>query len=65
MTKVEYKKKGGMKKSIKKNMKSGKLGSAFVNASPDTIGALTVLAIDSMHYGYAMSKGDNNVYIQV
>lgn len=46
-------------------MKLGKLGSAFVNASPDTIGALTVLAIDSMRYGYAMSKGDNNVYIQV
>lgn len=37
---------------------AGKLGAAAKNLSPDAIGILTVLTIDSMRYGYQLSKGD-------
>ena len=37
---------------------AGQFGPALTNASPDVVGALTVLAIDSVRYGYALSKGD-------
>lgn len=38
--------------------KAGKFGPEMTDASPDVIGALTVIAIDSMKYGYKLSKGE-------
>ena len=38
--------------------KAGQFGPTLTNASPDVVGALTVIAIDSIRYGYALSKGD-------
>lgn len=37
---------------------AGTFGKAFINASPDVIGAMTVIAIDAARYGYKMSKGE-------
>ena len=38
--------------------KTGKLGASMQNVSPDTIGTLTVLVIDSARYGYKLANGD-------
>ena len=37
---------------------AGKFGANLTNASPEVIGTLTVLAIDAIRYGYALSKGE-------
>lgn len=37
---------------------AGKFGTNLTNASPEVIGTLTVLAIDAIRYGYALSKGE-------
>lgn len=37
---------------------SGKLGTSLTDASPDMVGTLTVLAIDAIRFGYALSKGE-------
>jgi len=38
--------------------KAGKFGESFVNVSPNVIGALTVLTIDAIKYGYSLSTGE-------
>lgn len=40
---------------------AGKFGTNLTNASPEVIGTLTVLAIDAIRYGYALSKGEITV----
>lgn len=37
---------------------AGKLGANLTNASPEVVGALTVILIDSIRYGYSLSKGE-------
>lgn len=37
---------------------AGKFGPSLTNASPEVVGALTVLTIDAIRYGYALSKGE-------
>lgn len=41
---------------------AGKLGPGLVDASPGVIGALTVLLLDAIRYGYALSQGTITVY---
>ena len=37
---------------------AGKFGNQYKNPSPELIGSLTVIAIHSIRYGYALSKGE-------
>ena len=49
---------GSVSSAILIACQSGKFGSQFTNVSPDVVGALTVIVIDSIRYGYALSKGE-------
>ncbi|SCW45309.1 hypothetical protein SAMN02910456_01186 [Ruminococcaceae bacterium YRB3002] len=37
---------------------SGKLGTSFASATPEQVGAIVVITIQSIRYGYALSKGE-------
>ena len=49
---------GSVSSAILVACKAGKFGPQMTNVSPDMVGALTVIAIDSIRYGYALSKGE-------
>lgn len=49
---------GSVSSSILMACRAGKLGTAAKNLSPDAIGTLTVLTVDSIRYGYKLSKGE-------
>jgi len=52
---------GSVSSAILIACQAGKLGSAAKNLSPDVIGMLTVLTVDSIRYGYKLSKGEISV----
>lgn len=49
---------GSVSSAIWVACQAGKFGPQMVNVSPDLVGAMTVLAVDSIRYGYALSKGE-------
>lgn len=49
---------GSVSSAILVACKAGKFGAKFKNANPDVVAALTVITIDSIRYGYALSKGE-------
>ena len=49
---------GSISSAILTMCKAGRFGPQLVNVSPDLVGAMTVIVIDSIRYGYALSNGD-------
>lgn len=49
---------GSVSSAILIACQAGKLGAAAKKLSPDAIGILTVLTVDSIRYGYKLSKGE-------
>lgn len=49
---------GSVSCAILSACQAGKLGESFKNASPNTIGTLTVITIDAIRFGYSLSKGE-------
>ncbi|MBP9997002.1 MAG: hypothetical protein KBT19_06960 [Lachnospiraceae bacterium] len=52
---------GSVSSAILTACQAGKFGPNMKNASPDVVGSLTVITIDSMKYGYKLSKGEMTV----
>ena len=49
--------KGSISNALIVMFKAGKFGAEYVNASPELVGATTVLVIDSIRYGIMMANG--------
>ena len=49
---------GSVSSAILVACKAEKFGAQYTDVSPDVVGALTVIAIDSIRYGYALSRGE-------
>lgn len=49
---------GSVSSAIVLACQAGKFGAQYIDVNPDVVAALTVIAIDSVRYGYALAKGE-------